>query len=802
MLIVSTTWILTALMLGLASHIAGAEPPPAPGGTATFLRPADLMALEEMAGILMEAGLPDARHAIIVIGNVTVTEKAIEKASVGGEYRPRVILGGDRVQDGIRTRSFHGMHFSFPDGRWMLAMNQPMAARPGREITVDINAVRIAPADAASSLAAIPNQYEGPYTDRFVSLFKPRHQARIQEAIAASKPLRRSDMPWMVGPDLLLLQRAGVPGSDAFILICGTDRLFPTYNPSAELTPPLSLMPEDHALWRWRMAVTGSTTFDPELWHLDHAGTCEIPDPIPVQRAQVSRWLRLMLTDPEALADLGTDAQRAARASVAILQDADKTAAQERTQLLLARSNLPEMAPKDAELAEQLQHWDPPVFDPGQQKRIPSDEKIARMDPAAQKHYRSLKASLTAWNPTAADVQGLLELLTDHRPCRWLDGDQAHCVGDNALRALAHCLRFDPRLLVGRDPAASWSETEREATARALRNWGRGLGDRPLEAALMASLGELPALVSVRMLTSRPESRPVLLDLIAKNWRGKPPPQIDLQDLGRLLATVGDHPAFSEVIASWPVKEQFRPLLAVWHELRGERSEFESYLDAAIADGNRGDAAAKELAAALRIAMRCPEASRLRRVMELLAGPIDDRRTWAPLASIEHGNLSNDYWKDLVEQSPGARMGADKLPVDGVVYLIATCLMLADARPIPDGLAVVRQDGMFTFVRVAGFRFQDTGPALNEARSRTGPPPSLRMCDVAAFCMSGLQRQIGLKRMASARIDLWAPPEERDRDIAKLREPLEERARSAASALKLPDVLPAPKPADGDKSLF
>jgi hypothetical protein len=74
---------------------------------------------------------------------------------------------------------------------------------------------------------------------------------------------------------------------------------------------------------------------------------------------------------------------------------------------------------------------------------------------------------------TRADIPELIALLSDRRPSRWEQGSLVRTIGDQALRALAQLLAFDPRVLVARSRTAPWTDDERRATAESLSVWWR-----------------------------------------------------------------------------------------------------------------------------------------------------------------------------------------------------------------------------------------------------------------------------------------------------------------------------------------
>lgn len=801
--------LLTASLLAIACALPAADLPAAAANPQTpVVTATEQAAMTALGDELVAGGLPDARTASIIVGKVAVADPAPEQP-VRVDRTNRFSYGSEETKDGVRTRTFDGVHLAFADGRWLMAMNQPIAAKAGRTITPAESAVRVDAAGLAAVLEKRPERAWRRNEDRFLAMFKPEARQRLDAAIAATGVLRRLDGPWAMGPGQLMLHRAGVPGADAMILLGGMGQVRPAWQPAGEFIPPLQLTQDDMNWQRMMQLLNGGKIFDHEQWMRDQAGTRDVPDPIPGQRQAVSRWLRLLLLDPPGLADLGLDAPRAAALAVSVLPAADRQAAQARIDLLLARAGLPEKAPDEADLGVRLQSWDAIEVDPRQAQHLPDDEAIARMPIESQQHYRRLKEAMSAWKPAESDIPALLALLTDARPSRWLDGEQPRTVGDNALRAIARVLRFDPRLLLGREPAMPWTDAERLATAEALRAWWTGLGGRQLDAALTDAIATMPAAAAARVVVSRTdEARGPMLARLVAAWQGKPAPDIRADALAQLLSTSGGDAALSAVVATWPAQGELRPLLAVWNDQQGRPEALDRLLDELTAAGNADDRAASSLAMALRHAMRTPSAARLQRVATLAAGPLDDRRSWAPLTAMnDMAGMYQPEWQAVqrLQQNGSVRMGGDEVAPDRALNLITTCLLLADVRPIPAEQMTVDRRGRWASIRVGGtYLHADLGEkaATQQPEADKRPPTGLRVCDVAAATTRNLAWQVGLHELGRITMDPWSPTEERDAVIAKLREPFEERARSAASALKLPDVLPAPKPVDGDKSLF
>jgi hypothetical protein len=819
-----TRRVLAATLLACAVlcpvHAADPTEPTQATAIADCLTAGERAAIDALAEQLVAAGIPETRGASIVVGNVVVSEPApaAVPADDADHRTQRRVRVNEDITDGKRIRTYQGTHLQLADGRWLLGLQQLVATTAERSITPAADATRMTPGELPAHLKDMGEQRNRfSRMDDWLQVFTTADRPRLEAALAAATPLYNLDGQWATGITLLLLHRAGVPGADAQLLLTGLSSVWPQAMRWSDVAPPILLQEGSRDIWqRWQRQAFGAQKgeLDHEQWMRDHVGAFAIPDPIPMLHQHIAGWYRSLFDDPEAMTAFGLDAQHAAAQVLAFTRPERRARLTPELDLLVARLALPAQAPADADLATRLQFWQPASGRDGDDgDTLPDADQLAQLPAEIQAHFRTLLAKRAGWKPSASDAPALLDLLSDSRPSRWIDYQSPRTVGDNALRALTSIVGFDPRLLIGRDTAAPWTADERQATAEGLRAWWRTLGSTPLGEGLLAAIDSLPLGAVTRLIASRPaDARGALFDRVAASWQGKAQPTVEAQDLAAFLTLAGDNAAIATQVGAWPVAGPLRPLLAVWHDRHGRPAPLDTLLDELVAAGNGDDAAASILTTALQQAMRQPSPTRLQRCMALAAGPIDDRRTWAVLcATGDFGGYgtADPAWQAVATQMQAERSvtmmeGNDRVDAAYAIPLVIVCTMLADVRPIPSALMHVEAYGEWGQLSLCGSNFGVQMPATAEnTQAEAKPtPPELRVRDLAAIASQSMIWRIGLHELGQVRLDPWAAVAVRDTGIGRLHDAFLERARSAIADHKLPDVLPAAPPTDGDKALF
>ena len=220
------------------------------------------------------------------------------------------------------------------------------------------------------------------------------------------------------------------------------------------------------------------------------------------------------------------------------------------------------------------------TMDPNQLKHLGEDQR---------KQFEAYQARKKS-DFTAKDLDGLIGLVGDTRPTRWIDGGRyqgapvGRTVGDNALRAVRRVLGVDPRLFIGREISSPWTDAERTATAAALAEWWKGKAGKTVPEILISELGRIPLDVAVSIL-AKEDDKAVLaqgLAALAPVLATAKPDELDPAALGGLLRLAGDHAGITAIVAKWPIDGTHHLLLAAWHDRNGRPASFDALLTEAL----------------------------------------------------------------------------------------------------------------------------------------------------------------------------------------------------------------------------
>ena len=279
---------------------------------------------------------------------------------------------------------------------------------------------------------------------------------------------------------------------------------------------------------------------------------------------------------------------------------------------LLARATLPTTAAEGADLAARMQSWEPSGEASDGGEGLPDAATIAQMPAEMRQIFLAKLARSKAWRPAESDLPALLALAEDARASRWLDHGTPRCLGDNALRAIAGVIGFDPRLLLGRPLDAPWTDAERTATAGGLRAWWQQLAGRPLAEGLAAAIARLPPAAMAQVLAARPEeARKPLFEAIAAAWTAHAPAADQADGLASVLALAGDQAAIAAAVRSWKIEGRLRPLLACWRDRHGDPAALDALLEEALAGPQADDGRSATLLNVLSQVLRSPSTARL-----------------------------------------------------------------------------------------------------------------------------------------------------------------------------------------------
>lgn len=809
------TLVLCLALLAAQPAIAAeaAEAPAAQPQATELLSPAETAAVDAVIAKAFAAGFPDLAGAALILGKVRLTTP---EPVDGGAELDELMMGPveSSSSDGKLTLTIDGLHIRFADGRWLVAMHRLVAPGKDSSVVADDTAIAVARGRLAEELAKREERGSGEDGEdaRFLDMFVAEDRERLARAVAAAKPFR--SLEWSAAPHLTLgIVRHLQAADTAAMLVCMA---------AADTTP--WMQSQQHGTTAPALNLGGGNWYgnampeiDYEAWQKEKNGSLRLPPADRGLAIAFSAWFQMLLTDAGALAAARLDAAKAAMAARDLLPEDLRATHGPAIDGLLARLAVPAKAPDGADLAARLQSWLPPspygMFGPDGEVPEITQEMLDSMPAEHRTQMQAMMDAAKAWKPTAGDLPGLLALLDDTRPARWLDQRTPRCVGDCALRAIAAILRFDPRLLVGRKPSAPWTAAERTATAGDLRAWWAKLAGRPLADGLAEAIPSLPPEAAVALLrATKVEQRQPLLDRLAAAWQATPPAQVPARELGAILGLAGAHAGVAAAVAKLPVDGALRPLLACWHDQAGQPGHIDAMLGELSAQAPADDAAASRLALVLAQAMRHPSPARLQTAVRLVGGPLDDRRTWAALSALSPRNQGGgeDWDAVMALNAEGSQRDGDEgaAAISRAIPLAVAAAALADRRALPDGLATWQIQDAWASVQLPGLHtWMHFG---NQAREGTAterkPPAGLRVNDIAAMVIAGDAWSLGLQGMHGdeQRLDPWHTGDERDRTIRELATAVLEAARPALQAAKLPEVLPADlaAPAASDKALF
>jgi len=476
----------------------------------------------------------------------------------------------------------------------------------------------------------------------------------------------------------------------------------------------------------------------------------------------------------------------AVAAATSFLTPGESLQEQELT-LLDARQHVPLTAAPGAPLVERLaswefdglwhgDNWDPPMVLP----------QLAALERSRFEARRVQRPAMFA----GTEMDALVHLLDDPRPCRWLDGKTPRTLGDNALRAVACLLGFDPRAVLDRDIAAPWTAEERHATAVALASWwedNRQKGIPEIQAEVIVTLAPVPAL---SMLTRMEETQRLrCFPLLTHAWKKGPTGPVDSMTIQYLLALAGNDSDLVAVLTNWSLHQEGRCAIAVLALREGNTKPFGTLLEAALSDPS-GKKAPVPLADLLPVASRLPVGGLIDRCLDLLAGPLNEPRGCAIrdwVVGIQWGDapmrlLPNVYvhGNKVIRDNVAAYWRTRVLP------LTLAYALLDDTRLAPDGM-MHELDSHYRGTRDGALASGKAGAALLPPK----PPPGMRVADIAAFLASWGVLLSGnpdgsTEEWVLEPYNLHVPPIDRDRALVELKDHIWQDLKSALEAAKLP----------------
>lgn len=646
--------------------------------------------------------------------------------------------------------------------------------------------------------------------ERFIASFIPADRPRIRACLADPTFIPDSWCPDDQDVRALVLIRAGVPGVAA--RIAPGMRLMPGW-------PAVSLAgfpggdegirrPFETGIPNLRQIMDAwnrkTKSYQLKPFYHGGPGTVRLVSALEKMRESLRRWFQCRLASSRCG---GFPAERLVAAIRALLP-ADG-AAEENVNLdrFLAGLALPETIPEGADLATRLTVWRAKGGLEAQAE-VDLDALLeSDMVPASSRAHGEFSKEYAAHLARKKsdfhdpDIGGLIALVGDTRPTRWFDGGRcygvpvARTVGDNALRALTRIFGLDPRLFVGRDPAAPWIDSERSATAAALVAWWKPHAGKTAAEVLTQDLARLPLNLAAQRLTGEkdPAQRTRQWAAIAQHFATARPDDLEPIGLAAVLRLAADDPAIAAIVAKWPVAGRHHLLLAAWHDLKGRPAALDALLSqewSAAATPLRHDAVAT--------AMRRPSAARLAGIRAVLSSDLNQPQNLALIASLIGSNgwlFAHQELELLLDENAGNAEAIERR-YETMRAAIAA-ILLDDTRLFPPGTLTIEPplDAGGTArsypQRRHRIRCGTTWMHMFTADDRSAPKHGIeawRICDFTAFnCGYFLNQAMGVvTEHIEPRFDLNADLATRDRILGVLRRkiaiPLAQRLKDAGLA--------------------
>ncbi len=423
-----------------------------------------------------------------------------------------------------------------------------------------------------------------------------------------------------------------------------------------------------------------------------------------------------------------------------------------------------------------------------------------------------------------ASVSDLIDLVGDQGVSRWVESLVVHSIGDNALRALAYHFGCDPRVLIGRDPLAPWTQQEALATARALQDWWQTNQKKPLAELLSGAIDKMRIQDVARLVVqTKAEDRISLFGHIAKLWSAVPPIDPDPVSLAQILFADKLSHVLDSVIATWPVAGRPRALLAAWHEehdnsapinallneyLKPEKMEEKGDWKIDLGGGayvNRSVVYHDE--SVIDLISWYPTLERLQRLMaaDIRIGDHDlgslmAERLVSGRSRYFDPNPELMAWWDLKEDPTGRRVPRNENEPEKerrarlVVRLTHMGLLLGNQNPAPEELVkshFLRDAPFLDSVPVTGKLFH------SQKEKAVLPPADLRIADIAAYFICDMSSEsfsdflgVQQKERSWTRFSLNDTKAVRDKIIAIQRALIASALPPALEAANFPIMIP------------
>jgi len=684
---------------------------------------AQLQALVDKAVTL---GFPDSRGADIYVGTITV------------HYHG---------QAGEQDLSYGGAHAHLRDGRWMVQLAYPLSVSDN-VTTVDSTTATLVTDKSANILHGF-EKFPHPHP----------HFAHLKRAL-----LGPDDLPNATSQDHLggqgaacaVLIGAGIHQSEGFpyILSCllrndglviGPNRLMLCTQPNASSA---TIAAHDHDI-----GIENSRD--------------EEPSAQTVLTYALSAWFAMNIQGlPTPFSALPTAA--AQTGAIAMLPPEDIGT---RNEVRLRSIRGPTGTEAADAVALHVSTWRATVreaeMDATRFSQIVNSEAYQRDPHAIPDWAKPQFAAYLASRFDESDLPSLFALAGDLRPSGWVQAGHRRTIGDQALRAIASVLGFDPRILVRHPIDTPWNDDERLVVATDLARWWATHAHDTLAQIRADAVPHMNWMqIGYLLKVVSPQDATPLYHLLAQKWSDGPPDGFDDIDVLEMGAS---YPEFDRVSTAWPVTGPSGPFLAFWRVKRGLPVAIDRCLDSALAcPPSRSPYAPTPHDVLYAIAYHL-DADILDHLHELLASnplsPQGEALLRCGLAKPVINSTVTGLW---YRPNFNARLEL----ADEIVGLSMLSQLLSDLRPLPDHLRPWAESLE---------KYQPSGYALGEPRHGMKIPKDVRIADCAATqaihfgfrTLAFLNGNPAAYRNPPQDIfdfDANAPIDQRDARLARLRE--------------------------------
>ncbi len=747
----------------------------------TWVMPAEqIKAIDELLDRAVALGIPDGRGAVFFVGPLKITP-------------PEAKDGENSRNQAAELAMYSQVHARLADGRWMIGLSTVVTAADG---TVDPSGAKEVP--AAELLAAVKaqlatqvDQVDG-HLEEFLGM--------MQEA---DRPRVRAGLDYL---PLLMAMGAGDAGS-AGVAIAVLER---GGVPSVERALPLIMaaIPTFGGMWKPRPLMSrGRRMMDGK------------PEPVSVPKE--TAWLgdgfssRLLAQadrskDPEEIKKLRDGV-------LALVDAADLATAKVQIAMRATRAALPPKPDPAANLPARVASWSGGRLSPQDEQEFEMpDEGMSETTETTELS----EVQVTTTDPTAAaatdatdakpkpvirdtDLDGLFALLADDHASRWMEYGLVRSVGDNALRAISQLLGVDPRVCIGRDIEAVWTDEERKADASALQTWWAAQKGKKLPVLRQELLTIMPLQSAAAVISNaKPDERAALLDAIAKHWETHPPGAADQQALVAILRLADKHEGIAARMKALPLKGPLRVVLVAWRAKSGDMQAFDELLEEVCKRPHIEDAELPELSTTMSLLMHLPSQAHAQRELALVSGTLDGQLAPAAIGALGGGDYDMSGALTLVSENSWSS-DQDQGQAGRAVRSYGLYALLVDKRPIP--AAWVNTAGKMIQVgnQLLPLESMEFDQATRQPK-KPDPRPfatDLRICDLASLMIMQQRWVFGFEQDAAG-VDLHADAAARDTQLDALRATMADKVRADLAAAKLSEPLPGDAGAKDPKSLF